>query len=110
MRILHLPPCPDIQKLHDYMKTNFQIEESHQMLTDSVFDFNGNKLSIIVEPPYFSPKSPYLLKHWQKEKPDRAWGNGVTCFGNHTWVVLPDGYSLTDAQIAMIEAYAENPT
>ena len=112
MKVLFLPPTPDVTKLHAYMKTNFAIQESNYLTPVGVFDDNLNPLpGHSVETPYFSDKAPYRLIHWQKERPHRSFGNGVSCDNahTHTWVVLPDGYVLTPAQIATIEAYALNP-
>ena len=110
MKLLFLPACPNVGKLHAYMKTNFAVQEANYLTPSGVFDDNETPLpGSQVEPPYFSGNSPYRLIHWQKEKVHRSFGNGVSCNGLHTWIVLPDNYVLTPAQIATIEAYAVNP-
>lgn len=111
MKLLFLPPCPDIGKLHAWMKNNYAIEESNRLTTDSIYDNNNTPLpGKLVEQPYFSDKSPYQMMHWQKEHPHRSFGNGVTNHDTYCFVVLPDGYVLTPAQIQAIETYTVSPT
>ena len=92
------------------MKNNHAIQEIHSILPSKIIDDMSTPLALIVESPYFSPNSKYQLVHWQKEDINRHFGNGVSSNSSYSWVVLPDGYTLTAAQIATIEAYAVNPT
>lgn len=107
MMIIFLPPCADLNSLHKYMKTNYQIEETNCALTNSVQDANGNVLQgSIIQSPMFSANNKYQIINWNKERVNRKWGNGCSNFANYCIVVLPDGYSLTQAQVETIAAYA----
>lgn len=109
--ILFLPSCPDVIKLHAYMKANFAILEEYQVYGNKVIDDATLTALAFTINPISSPNAVIKAADFTKIPLWHSFGNGAT---NHPkygcWVVLPDGYTLTAAQIATIEAYAVNPT